>query len=527
MRLVRRINQSLFLLFFLYLFLNTRYPFHIKVPPDLFLRFDPLISLATIIASREFIIPVSLGFITLSLTILIGRFFCGWVCPLGTLLDISSRIIKRYSKPTSHKKRGNYPYSRFGYVKYILLVIFLICALFSSSQLLWIIDPIVLVTRSLTLSIYPLFVKLMNGLVDVFFFLRMPYSLISGIDNFLKSTIIPVNQTFFRLSSITFLIFVSILLLEIFSSRFWCRKLCPLGGLLALSSRFRLLKRKVNPACNDCSLCEQACKMGAIGKDVRESDAKECIECMNCVDICPKKAVSYGVLSHTGGNPVSHIYPILSRRQFIVSSFSGMLMVGIFNTEFTDRNKLVKIIRPPGALPEDEFMNRCIRCNECVKMCATNGRGLMPSVFESGLLGLWSPIFHMRSGYCEYSCNLCGKVCPTQAIHDLPLDVKQKTMIGLAFFDKNRCLPWYKNEDCLVCEEHCPVPKKAIILKEEEVQLHEGEVKVVKRPYIQEDLCIGCGICETKCPVAGNSAIFITPQNEQRYIGDSQKAKSV
>lgn len=524
MRLVRRISQCLFILFFLYLFFNIKYPFDIKIPPDIFLRFDPLISIVSIIVSRKFITQVLLGFITLLLTIVIGRFFCGWICPLGTILDVSSRIIKRYrGKSIPGKKQAIYPYSRFGYVKYVLLAIFFISALFSSSQLLWFIDPIVLITRSLTLSIYPLFVKLTNGLIDGLLFLRMPSSLISGIDNFLKPTMLPVSQIFFRLSSVTFLIFISILLLEIICQRFWCRKLCPLGGLLALSSHFRLLKRRVGPACNDCSLCPQVCKMGAIGEDSRESDAKECIECMNCVDICPRKAVAYSISSIGSANPVHNIYPILSRRQFTFSVFSSVLMVGVLNTTFTDRNKGAKIIRPPGALPEDEFLDRCIRCNACVKMCAANGKGLMPGIFESGIIGLWSPIFHMRYGYCEYSCNLCGKVCPTQAIHDGPLEVKQKTKIGLAFFDKNRCIPWYKNEDCLVCEEHCPLPKKAITLREEEVKLPDGGFKIVKRPYVIEKLCIGCGICETKCPVPGNSAIFVTPQHEQRYIENGGK----
>ena len=524
MRLVRRISQCLFILFFLYLFFNIKYPFNIKIPPDLFLRFDPLISIVSIIVSRKFITQVLLGFITLLLTLFIGRFFCGWVCPLGTILDISSRTIKRYSKSAPGKKQVIYPYSKLGHVKYVLLAIFFISALFSTSQLLWFIDPIVIITRSLTLSIYPLFVKLMNGLVDTLFFLRMPSSLISGIDNFLKPTILPVSQIFFRLSSVTFLIFISILLLEIICQRFWCRKICPLGGLLALSSHFRLLKRRVSPACNDCSLCPRVRKMGAIGEDVRESDVKECIECMNCVDICPRKAVAYSIPSIGGANPVHNIYPILSRRQFAFSVFSSVLMVGVLNTTFTDRNKGVRIIRPPGALPEDEFLDRCIRCNACVKMCASNGKGLMPGIFESGIVGLWSPIFHMRYGYCEYSCNLCGKVCPTQAIHDLPLEVKQKTRIGLAFFDKNRCIPWYKNEDCLVCEEHCPLPKKAITLREEEVKLLDGGFKVVKRPYVIEKLCIGCGICETKCPVSGNSAIFVTPQDEQRWTEAAGKS---
>jgi ferredoxin len=113
---------------------------------------------------------------------------------------------------------------------------------------------------------------------------------------------------------------------------------------------------------------------------------------------------------------------------------------------------------------------------------------------------------------------MCTQVCPTQAIHKLDEETKKKTIIGLAFIDRSRCIPWYKNENCIVCEEQCPVPDKAIELREERVVHWDGTERIVKRPYVKENLCIGCGICETKCPVEGKSAIFITPQNEQRWV---------
>ena len=68
-----------------------------------------------------------------------------------------------------------------------------------------------------------------------------------------------------------------------------------------------------------------------------------------------------------------------------------------------------------------------------------------------------------------------------------------------------------------MCEEHCPTPRKAIILKQKTIELPEGKTAVVRRPYVDESLCIGCGICGTKCPVTGESAIIITSENEQRW----------
>ena len=92
--------------------------------------------------------------------------------------------------------------------------------------------------------------------------------------------------------------------------------------------------------------------------------------------------------------------------------------------------------------------------------------------------------------------------------------------IGNAWFDKNRCLPWAKGIACIVCEEHCPTPEKAIRLairfRIAEVLNANGELVTVKQPYIIDDLCIGCGICEYKWPLPGKSAVLITSTNEDR-----------
>ena len=100
---------------------------------------------------------------------------------------------------------------------------------------------------------------------------------------------------------------------------------------------------------------------------------------------------------------------------------------------------------------------------------------MQPAWFEHGLEGLWSPIGDTRHGYCEYTCNLCGEICPTDAIHSLVLEEKQKTVIGTAYFDKSRCIPWYSGDNCMVCEEHCPTPEKAIVFREDAFIKPNGE----------------------------------------------------
>jgi len=128
---------------------------------------------------------------------------------------------------------------------------------------------------------------------------------------------------------------------------------------------------------------------------------------------------------------------------------------------------------------------------------------------ESGYEGMFSPRLIPRIGYCEFNCNLCGQVCPTGAIRNLDLAEKQKFVIGRAYFNKNRCLPFAENTPCIVCEEHCPTFDKAI--KFEEVLKTDGKGNSVKlkQPYVINELCIGCGICEKVCPLDGESAIRV------------------
>ena len=177
------------------------------------------------------------------------------------------------------------------------------------------------------------------------------------------------------------------------------------------------------------------------------------------------------------------------------------------------------LIRPPGALPEDEFLGRCVRCGECMKVCI--GNGLQPTFLSGGLEGMFSPRLQARTGYCEYNCTLCGQVCPTGALTELTMKQKHITKVGNIFFDKNRCLPFAKGIPCIVCEEHCPTPDKAIQFREAEVVNSKGEKVWVKQPYVVDERCIGRGICETKCPLPGQSAVRVTSAGETRNPDNS------
>jgi ferredoxin len=172
------------------------------------------------------------------------------------------------------------------------------------------------------------------------------------------------------------------------------------------------------------------------------------------------------------------------------------------------------LIRPPGSLEEKDFLKKCIKCGQCLKVCITNG--LQPALLEAGLDGIWSPVLVPRLGYCEYRCTLCGQVCPTGAIRKLSLEEKGTVRIGSAMIDKGRCLPFAHAAPCIVCQEVCPTPEKAIWFEDARVKNRKGETLTLRQPHVDLNLCVGCGICEAKCPVLGRPAITVTSIGESR-----------
>ena len=162
-------------------------------------------------------------------------------------------------------------------------------------------------------------------------------------------------------------------------------------------------------------------------------------------------------------------------------------------------------IRPPGVI-EESLLASCVRCGACLRACPTHG--LQPSILMTGLEGVGTPVLNPRLGPCDYSCTACGSVCPTGAIPSLALPVKRETAIGKAYVNRELCIAWSGRGQCIVCEEMCPLPEKAIHLEVERFSAAEGGVEL-QVPVVNHDLCIGCGLCEHKCPVTGDAAIRV------------------
>ncbi|NWF76617.1 MAG: 4Fe-4S binding protein [Nitrospirae bacterium] len=503
---LRRFSQALFLLLFLFLFFQTESKGNdtLGYPVKLFLDFDPLIFITTMLSTHSKNIPPAffLSLILILLTIPLGRVFCGWVCPLGTLNNIVSSLRKKY--PMKIRKNWHR-------VKYYILIIIIFSSIFTL-QIAGILDPISLLIRSLSISIYPLIDYGIRGFFDAIYNTNISgiVSISESIYDFLKQKILSFHQPFYFQGIFIGLIFFTILMMNLFERRFWCKYICPLGALLGVFSRNAILKREVSEGCNSCNLCSTACQGGALKKESKEWSKTECLACFNCDDICPANAVSFG-LGKNRPLPMN-----LGRRQVVLSIVSGVLAVPLIRSSPVSKSGFYNpfLLRPPGALEEREFLKRCVKCGECMKVCLTNG--LQPTFLEAGLEGIWSPRLIPEIGYCEYRCTLCGQVCPTGAIQKLSLKEKMNLRIGLAMIDKGRCLPYAHKTPCIVCEEVCPTSTKAIWLEEVVVKDREGKKIFLKQPHVDLNLCIGCGICEAKCPVGSKPAIYVTNTGESR-----------
>lgn len=455
-------------------------------------RLDPLSALTAMLASRSVILLFIPALVLVVLTLFFGRFFCGWICPLGALLDFFGKTMNRSERKITGIR----------HIKYILLTIILISALFGV-QLSGFFDPFSILVRGLTFAVDPV----LNFVICFFFdsvYLHAPESVSSltePVYGFLKQTVLPFKQSFYLLSFTSFILLTAVFLLEKISRRFWCRNLCPLGGMLALLSACSFLRREPARVCSGCRDCLKICPMGAFQNDGSLRD-EECTLCLDCLDRCPSK-ISRIKWVKSGKRTAFD----LNRRFFIKWSAAGIWIPLVSKVSAARKIENSFLLRPPGAASESEFLAKCVRCGECMKVCIQNA--LQPALMDSGFEGMFSPRLVPRLGYCEFNCTLCGQVCPSGAIETLTKAQKQKFVIGRAVFDKDRCLPYAKNESCIVCEEHCPTHDKAIKFREVTATGTDGEAVVIKQPHVIDRLCIGCGICENVCPLEGEAAIRV------------------
>jgi len=501
---LQRIVQIFSLALFLLVLTGSALHYSGWLPHDLFLRLDPAAALLTGLAARVWLGTFLAALVLLALTGVLGRFFCGYLCPLGTLIDGADACCH---KPATAKSEMPFKWrqAKFG------LLAFGAAAALAGFSIAFLVAPIPLATRFVALIILPAMQLLADGLLQ----LAAPLA-----DRFDLTRLLYLQLPLprFDLQWLTLLLMLPILAGGRWWSRFWCRSLCPAGALMALCAQRPLIRRQVTDDCIDCGLCARRCPTAAIGDDPRSTAHAECITCQTCRRVCPTQAVKFSIAPAQ----TLSVKPdfALSRRGLLVTGACGLGTAAVTLTGArhllgdTGTRRIVppNLIRPPGARPEDGFLRRCYRCGACLAACPTNT--LQPFGLAAGLPGLLTPVITPQIGPCEPTCTACGQACPTQAIRPLPPADRLWAKVGTAHILRQKCLAWEFDRKCLVCDEVCPYD--AIDLKPE-------PGRKVAVPFVVENRCSGCGFCEHHCPVEARPAIVVEPMEALRLSAGSYR----
>jgi len=441
LKIGRILSQALFFAAFLFIYFRSLDPFAALENP--FLRFDPLIFLTNPEANLP-VLAVVAGLIVLAAVL--GRVFCGWICPLGGLIEAADFLLSPL------RKRNPLALRRFPKRKALIR--------------------------------YPVSLLLL-GVVLITVFTPAP------VLQFLHP-----NVWIIRIVSLTTvgLVFLGLLILfSLFTRRLWCTYLCPLGALYGLLARIPLLRLKIT-ACSSCGRCDR-CPTEAANYADKQIMPHQCLLCFDYEATCPTEGFRFTL--PRAGKPGRQSAVLRSRRSFlkhgiqlVVGLAVGGLLTGIF------RRRITELLRPPGVVDEARFVEKCLRCLQCVRSCPNQIIKITGEGY--GFASLYTPHLEFRPYGCDYFCQVCQQVCPNRAIPLQTLVQKQSTPIGVARIDETACVVYKEQINCLVCEEVCPIPEKAIRYELADGSTAGGEP--LREPKMVPERCIGCGICEAKCP---------------------------
>ena len=294
---IRRASQIFFLTLFMVIFIKTTLVGENDTGPlaTFFMDIDPLVLVSTFLASHSIMPGMLLALIVVGLTLLMGRLFCSWICPLGTIFNGISAL----RGGTVAEKIETGTWNRWQKSKYLLLIGLLSAAL-TGLHIAGIFDPIPLLYRTMATSIFPAFAWGADQLFTWLYFADpgigpLRITLISEpIYSFLRANVLPIEPIAYEGGVLVGFFFAFLVVLALIRFRFWCKFICPLGALLGACSTTSRLELKNNPElCNDCRLCVPYCHGGCDPHLSGRWKKKECFLCFNCRQQCPSGAISF------------------------------------------------------------------------------------------------------------------------------------------------------------------------------------------------------------------------------------------
>lgn len=408
-----------------------------------YLGWMPKVQLLPSILALNFVMVISV----LVVTAVIGRFYCAVICPMGIFQDIFvwfHKLIFGKKRPYRYRKPQNC-------VRYTVLVAFVVLMVLGLNGIATLIAPY---------SAYARMVTNIHG---------------SGVAHWVAiATLVVIGVMSFCWG------------------RLWCNTVCPVGSLLSLVAKFRVLGIRIDAdKCVSCRKCEHGCKSMCIDIDNHTVDQSRCVNCFNCLSQCKVGAISLNTKStkNTQSTPTDS-----SRRKFIATTAAvGAAMAveaqeqkldgglaAIMDKSVPQRNTPLK---PAGSRSLKSFSSHCTSCQLCVSQCPE--KVLRPS---TKLDTFMQPEMSFADGYCRTACTRCSEVCPTGAINLISKEEKTAISIGHAVVLKDNCI------GCGTCERHCP---------SEAIQMVDG------KPAVNESRCLGCGACEYYCPARPMTAIYV------------------
>ncbi|MDR1478458.1 MAG: 4Fe-4S dicluster domain-containing protein [Planctomycetaceae bacterium] len=505
--------------------------------------------------------------IWLLITFLFGRCYCSVICPYGILQDVISWIAKLF-----RRKKHKYSYhpamsKTRGLVFSLFVVGVVLMMFFGTATVIVLLDPYSNFGR-IAFSIFQPIVISSNNLIT-----QASLNIDGGKSGF-QFREIPFFGLAFLVSVMMFLLVVFLSFFYGYGRRY-CNAICPVGTLLGLVAKISLFRVKLDQSkCIKCGLCEKVCKSECIDSKNRTVDSSRCVACFNCFGACRKNAVLYSRESFFASNnvevdvkPLAAFAPINvqhGRRRFLRLSFITLLFSLIgggarnpddpygndpYGQDSTDNTGISDstmpsnvgesvgsevsqlseavvevdnvsrvsyvnntLVLPPGAGSLRNFRSKCTSCHLCVSKCPS--RVLQPvgnktgGSGDGGIRGMLQPSLQFDHHYCNRNCTVCGDVCPTGAVAKVTSAERETLKIGTVEFLVDNCIVHTQGTNCGACQEHCS----------------NGAIKMVPYgdasknltiPELHTEFCIGCGGCESICPVRPYRAIYIKGVTEQ------------